>query len=224
MSITSPVGSPPHAWGIRNRSASYACSSRFTPTRVGNTIVESGGQLARAVHPHTRGEYPPPRHTPSCAPRFTPTRVGNTSACITTHPPPAVHPHTRGEYAAQVGSARGVVRFTPTRVGNTHSSPAPPPASAVHPHTRGEYADGRPTEFRLNGSPPHAWGIRFGAAAGGWAGRFTPTRVGNTERQRQWPWIQSVHPHTRGEYAEMRPDVGRLARFTPTRVGNTDLG
>ena len=196
------AGSPPHAWGIRCAYPHRGGPNRFTPTRVGNTI----GNYARLVE----------------LLRFTPTRVGNTCPPMSSwlpgngSPPhawgipicrrrssisPSVHPHTRGEYERRRGGSvhrhrftltrvgntgdedvgdHGVPRFTPTRVGNTTSASTPFSASAVHPHTRGEYTCHWPVLTQTNGSPPHAWGIRW---------RVTPTAA-----------MTSVHPHTRGEY------------------------
>ena len=73
-----PVGSPPHAWGIRHLRLQAVQGNRFTPTRVGNThprptrpprqrgspphawgipTAVTFHSRARSVHPHTRGEY-----------------------------------------------------------------------------------------------------------------------------------------------------------------------
>ncbi len=91
-------GSPPRAWGQRPPHPREACSSRFTPTRVGTTSPRGGHGEARSVHPHARGDNtasdfarplvagsPPraggqlkPDYTISVYARFTPTRVGTT--------------------------------------------------------------------------------------------------------------------------------------------------
>src|SRR5438128_12035572 len=104
-------GSPPHAWGIRWHRAHPWQSFRFTPTRVGNTAGRRSSHAARAVHPHTRGEYLPwsgkphawgiPLATlcPESQARFTPTRVGNTKTIEPGTIDLAVHPATRGEYS-----------------------------------------------------------------------------------------------------------------------------
>ena len=50
-------GSPPHAWGIHLYLASIPNRHRFTPTCVGNTLLDSSSLSPRSVHPHMRGEY-----------------------------------------------------------------------------------------------------------------------------------------------------------------------
>src|SRR5438309_1331531 len=112
---------------------------------------------------------------------------------------------------------------------------------SVHPHTRGEYYAADDGTTSKIGSPPHAWGIRACPEGRDRRARFTPTRVGNTPPIRTFLTLQTVHPHTRGEYAtvlsvrgvpfgspphawgiraDSHPGDGQ-ARFTPTRVGNT---
>src|SRR4030042_957948 len=106
---------------------------------------------------------------------------------------------------------------------------------------RGEYCRGRSNEARLDGSPPHAWGIRTLFAGTSFIPRFPPTCVGNTRRTISLRPRFAVHPHMRGEYAcsslssfilfgspphawgirdSALPDAGGN-RFTPTCVGNT---
>jgi len=50
------AGSPPHAWGRPAGPGCRASSSRFTPTRVGTTIVQRWPDAPIPVHPHTRGD------------------------------------------------------------------------------------------------------------------------------------------------------------------------
>ncbi len=50
-------GSPPRAWGIRMPSSAGHDIWRFTPTGVGNTVMEGESIGLLAVHPHGRGEY-----------------------------------------------------------------------------------------------------------------------------------------------------------------------
>ena len=109
-------------------------------------------------------------------------------------------PHAWGIPPGPHGPRVGV-RFTPTRVGNT-SGRMP---KYTHPP----------------GSPPHAWGIQRPGPSGACPQRFTPTRVGNTSCGDSISHVETVHPHTRGEYS-LRADLAQVvARFTPTRVGNT---
>src|SRR5688500_11660730 len=49
-------GSPPHAWGQRRREYHRARLYRFTPTRVGTTLMRPPYAGRPAVHPHTRGD------------------------------------------------------------------------------------------------------------------------------------------------------------------------
>ena len=91
-------GSPPRVWGIPRREINGDLTSRFTPTRVGNTEYQAEDDEGNTVHPHACGEYvklaqatgvhigSPPRVwgilsldlMARVTARFTPTRVGNT--------------------------------------------------------------------------------------------------------------------------------------------------
>ena len=51
------IGSPPHTWGIPNRTISVDDQLRITPTYMGNTLVEDWQSLAVKDHPHIHGEY-----------------------------------------------------------------------------------------------------------------------------------------------------------------------
>ncbi len=132
-------------------------------------------------------------------------------------------------------------RFTPTRVGNTSRSSLILSAASVHPHACGEYVLNINRSQMQRGSPPRVWGIPLIDRPGDPKYRFTPTRVGNTERAlKLFPDI-TVHPHACGEYLDCEliahnssgspprvwgilrvagPPI-RARRFTPTRVGNT---
>src|SRR5438034_1359689 len=86
-------GSPPHAGGTRWRDYSTGRGARFTPTCVGNTSSRRRTAGRRAVHPHMRGEHailgvlrPGELGSP---PHAWGTRFFSTSAV---HSPP-VHPH-----------------------------------------------------------------------------------------------------------------------------------
>ena len=52
-----PHGSSPHAWGTQCLPVRPCRTSRFIPTRVGNTARCRYTERARPVHPHTRGEH-----------------------------------------------------------------------------------------------------------------------------------------------------------------------
>ena len=91
-------GSSPRVWGIPGEDAAGVLTTRFIPTRVGNTLVQGRRAEGQAVHPHACGEYvrlsgalergpgSSPRvwgiHMPkepmTEERRFIPTRVGNT--------------------------------------------------------------------------------------------------------------------------------------------------
>ncbi len=50
------TGSPPRAWGKRQRLGERPRELRFTPTRVGKTLILGNRTRWRSVHPHARGE------------------------------------------------------------------------------------------------------------------------------------------------------------------------
>ncbi len=49
-------GTPPLAWGEQNGDVVEVVISRYTPTRVGRTVLDLGGGSSFTVHPHSRGE------------------------------------------------------------------------------------------------------------------------------------------------------------------------
>ena len=57
LSQASPVGSPPHAWGLCLPRRVRVDVSRFTPTCVGTMGWPIGHPLRWPVHPHMRGDY-----------------------------------------------------------------------------------------------------------------------------------------------------------------------
>ncbi len=258
--IVRRFGSSPPAWGIHPTGRAKRRRGRFIPTRVGNTAVSPSSHIRHPVHPHPRGEYggreggtaantvhphprgdtrPPPWNDNSaagssppawgiqfhCAPRFEqsrfiPTRVGNTFRCFNDSYLSAVHPHPRGD----------------TAIFGCFMSGCP-----VHPHPRGEYALPNLVPVGIDGSSPPAWGILSHNGQRSNAGRFIPTRVGNTLCALLVIVAVPVHPHPRGEYfciacaisltaGSSPPAWGILQvsdktiwrmRFIPTRVGNT---
>ena len=191
----------------------------------------------------------------------TPTCVGNTSA---DHPHGArrpVHPYMRGEYlrysSAQVSKIGSSPRawgirhrlvahfrtfwFIPTCVGNTCRKSKTECRTSVHPHVRGEYALAQGRRAALAGSSPRAWGIPYSPQGFHFESRFIPTCVGNTSSNSTSRLGMTVHPHVRGEYAQLGPHFFGLhgssprawgiprplrcllvvIRFIPTCVGNT---
>ena len=110
-------GSPPRAWGRRERVALGWIGDRFTPTCVGKTATVTPLAMATAVHPHVRGEDSN-RWTAASTPAGSP-------------------PRAWGRLGAR--RVRGFpFRFTPTCVGKTSSKPGSTNHLPVHPHVRGE--------------------------------------------------------------------------------------
>ena len=186
--MTESEGSPPHAWGIRDRAAIDRIWNWFTPTCVGNTDSEAAHGEPLGVHPHMRGEYGAmpanqaatpgsPPHAWGILPpgtwrrsrfRFTPTCVGNTSAGLKTGMMPSVHPRACGEYIA---GAMGVN-----------------PDSGSPPHMRG------------TPGPCRRYGIRGDQRRTATGHRFTPAHAGNTATGDLGFLQATVHPRTCGEH------------------------
>ena len=93
-------GSSPHKWGIQSRIGPSLYLPRFIPTQVGNTAPECPQYPAKAVHPHTSGEYVNMQGKRGAVSGSSPHKWG------------IHHPLPLGE----VGG-----RFIPTQVGNTPS-------------------------------------------------------------------------------------------------------
>ncbi len=155
--------------------------------------------------------------------RFIPTQVGNTKTTIPLVHPMTVHPHTSGEYmftkvTDQFGFGSsphkwGILndcaveivgqRFIPTQVGNTPLLHRVSDYPTVHPHTSGEYLSRLARIADSSGSSPHKWGILLAYIVLHELDRFIPTQVGNTACRCNLGHIDSVHPHTSGEYSQM---------------------
>ena len=136
--VTVATGSPPRAWGIRNRPGSRRLACRFSPTCVGNTRYLATDGIRAPVHPHVRGEY----------------GLGKFLGRARDGSPPRAWGIQRPRHHLVVRR-----RFTPTCVGNTRSARSTSGGDSVHPHVRGEYAGHKFHGFTLPGSPPRAWGI-----------------------------------------------------------------
>ena len=132
-------GSSPHAWGIRGRFPTSWPFPRFIPTCVGNTGGKKSGRSSLSVHPHMRGEY-----VVTVAPAEQ--DIGSS-------------PHAWGILYIQLANQKPS-RFIPTCVGNTVPRSIQHLTSAVHPHMRGEYVRAFCHRSVMDGSSPHAWGIR----------------------------------------------------------------
>ena len=214
------LGSPPRAWGQRHGAHVLGHRRRFTPTRVGTTLVDAYSGACVSVHPHARGDNSR-RPGDSKDQPGSPPRAWGQRQCTRVHSIPP--------------------RFTPTRVGTTAESTARHGSSTVHPHARGDNLL-IPLQIMVGaGSPPRAWGQPVWHRKCRQCDRFTPTRVGTTSDQFTPIWIAPVHPHARGDnqaahvprritngspprawgQLEVVPAPLKLNRFTPTRVGTT---
>src|SRR5260221_12046 len=112
-------------------------SRRFTPTRVGTTLLCSDARPASAVHPHARGD--------------------DEGTCMIVPGSYGSPPRAWGRRpVAGVRAVRG--RFTPTRVGTTDSVDECVYHDSVHPHARGDDDDLKARLAAQTGSPPRAWG------------------------------------------------------------------
>ena len=132
-------------------------------------------------------------------------------------------------------------RFIPTHVGNTRARRYTASALSVHPHARGEHTLLSLHTFHHSGSSPRTWGTHRHGVFDVLTVRFIPTHVGNTLSSKSAFFALAVHPHARGEHAEITdalftkigssprtwgtPDAMAMdaqpARFIPTHVGNT---
>ncbi len=195
-------GSPPRAWGRRNRTQRRPVCARFTPTCVGTTCARASGIPQTPVHPHVRGDdlsgshccitvigspprawgRPPELHSRCRSVRFTPTCVGTT---ITLCADLILHfgspPRAWGRLGLQRGKL-GPLRFTPTCVGTTYPWRGRGRGETVHPHVRGDDHPNCTRAAGPYGSPPRAWGRRVGSDGQPGKSWFTPTCVGTTDR------------------------------------------
>ena len=195
-------GSSPRAWGTRESGGGKMIAIRFIPTRVGNTRDGGDSVGHRLVHPHARGEHP-------AAALAQPDFVGSS-------------PRAWGTQATTRKFREGAW-FIPTRVGNTDEGCASRPAAPVHPHARGEHVSGVILKLGMNGSSPRAWGTLAEDRSPQCAGRFIPTRVGNTAAAQVLVPNIPVHPHARGEHAEGSPEPASAAGSSP-RAWGTPFG
>ena len=137
-SLLPKTGSSPRVWGIRCPPLPLLYSTRFIPTRVGNTRGRGNGLRWRTVHPHACGEY---REWAICHQKS----AGSS-------------PRVWGILSSQSSTARQK-RFIPTRVGNTCTVSPAWARRPVHPHACGEYVVGSDDPFCFDGSSPRVWGI-----------------------------------------------------------------
>ena len=157
--VVSGCGSSPRPWGTLAQPLGRTWQRRFIPTPVGNTSIPFLGSVARAVHPHARGEHKRANNRQSSPDGSSPRPWG-----------------TRGDY-----TAHGVFgRFIPTPVGNTSLRSFARTQFSVHPHARGEHGWVREPNVLLHGSSPRPWGTPAVRALMSEHSRFIPTPVGNT--------------------------------------------
>ena len=197
-----PNGSPPRAWGLVSLGGVFDISQRFTPTGVGTGDSNAFTMASMSVHPHGRGDWAssatapmddggsPPRAwglAPSTSrswslPRFTPTGVGTGAYSLARSADNSVHPHGRGDWDAAWELSTPV-----------HGSP----------HGRGDWIEGLYRNWKGHGSPPRAWGLVSRLPPDVTLSRFTPTGVG-TGRSEEFTWdLVAVHPHGRGDWADI---------------------
>ena len=213
-------GSPPRAWGTRQRSAPGPSRSRITPTCVGNTRPGKPIRRLPGDHPHVRGEH----------------IIGGLDDDVGRGSPPRA-------WGTRPAGLCGCwcCRITPTCVGNTGRRVRPGCHGTDHPHVRGEHSLTSSCKASICGSPPRAWGTRLVGQAHRAGRRITPTCVGNTSTQIPKSAGPSDHPHVRGEHLPLlpstNPHIGSPPRawgtpvpfmpacaivgITPTCVGNT---
>ena len=115
-------GSPPRVWGQRQAPVARARRVRFTPTRVGTTLIGRRSDKPHSVHPHACGD--------NCL-------CGNRRDCGGGSPP-RVWGQQR-PYLLKIAAER----FTPTRVGTTMCGSPFQPFNTVHPHACGDNGNAR---------------------------------------------------------------------------------
>ena len=71
----------------------------------------------------------------------------------------------------------------------------------VHPRSRGEYGPMQMMQQFAQGSPPLTRGILWCKIRKLPELGFTPAHAGNTRSAYSNPYMQQVHPRSRGEYA-----------------------
>ena len=148
-------------WGNHCQLLLPCLRQRFTPTRVGKSLLcHEAAAIAFGSPPHVWGNRVA-QFRDRGRPRFTPTRVGKSSGNNLQRARRTVHPHTCGEIAMSSGATSGM-------------------ALAVHPHTCGEIIRRHWWHYGRHGSPPHVWGNLHDITRLTSSSRFTPTRVGKS--------------------------------------------
>ena len=217
-------GSSPRVWGIPGEDAAGVLTTRFIPTRVGNTSSFTRDLASASVHPHACGEYIITEKDKDAlygssprvwgirqrdgqfrlVDRFIPTRVGNTAqqapGCIRG----AVHPHACGEYHTKIGYLSSADGSSPRVWGILLRSSRTFEFNRFIPTRVGNTSAPHVTTTPSSGSSPRVWGILAVFVVANKGRRFIPTRVGNTAPLRLDRLSAAVHPHACGEYGESR--------------------
>src|SRR5690606_16367898 len=149
------AGTPPRAWGRLRLRKRHPFRPRYTPTRVGTTLLSRTARELGAVHPHARGDDE---------------KTGRKIRVAGGTPPRAWGRRRR----VPIGARRS--RYTPTRVGTTTGPRSGPMRWTVHPHARGD--DDNTVDLALGacGTSPRAWGRPETRGACVNDPRYTPTR------------------------------------------------
>ena len=213
-------GSSPLARGTLQLNGSSGRVRRFIPARAGNTTPHPAPELARTVHPRSRGE-----HAVCCWP---------VSVVL------GSSPLARGTLCGPLCTP-SISRFIPARAGNTAKARLRRRRPPVHPRSRGEHLADWVVKCRRIGSSPLARGTRDDPQGSRSMPRFIPARAGNTPSSSVRAVPAPVHPRSRGEH-EATPAVTctaggssplargtqaparqrqRQIRFIPARAGNT---
>ncbi len=219
MTLSSPSGPSPQAWGTHLGYRHTCLLKRAIPTGVGN----SGWGVDTDQHlygPSPQAWGTPGTRTPALRRRRAiPTGVGNSGCSDARSLDCTGHPHRRGELpACGVGDAGGVgpspqawgtrsaktasmyvKRAIPTGVGNSTPPGSRSRSPPGHPHRRGELHGGQPVLQDDSGPSPQAWGTRQRTERRWPQQRAIPTGVGNSRTRRWSTTRQAGHPHRRGE-------------------------
>ena len=168
------------------------------PTHAGKTSARTSRGLARAAHPHSRGE--------------------NSFPSGSANPPWGSSPLTRGKRAPQAIDlpANGLI---PTHAGKTAGRVLRPDRRGAHPHSRGENLARRHVLRCFRGSSPLTRGKRPPIRAVGKRGGLIPTHAGKTSRFRPTRPAVWAHPHSRGENRSRRGRRERLRGSSPLTRG-----
>ena len=126
-------------------------------------------------------------------------------------------------------------------MGNTRTIVIAFACAPVHPHARGEHLCHVLKCASESGSSPRTWGTLHLILTNSSPSRFIPTHVGNTSAILRIFTVNAVHPHARGEHADIvkvdnlkigssprtwgtqvkMSTISAVKRFIPTHVGNT---